>query len=151
MEMSPGRNPEQFFQASGILLPESFNDKRVIVTVWIAKMQAADLAEAKQIILKDYRSSSDRVFPEGFSHEEEIFELKSGEKAFLVNTRFYRKSAGLNQSRYDLVAYSPKARSVYLYTLSVQYSDPEYKFEQTYKLKETAKKLYENFQLKGSD
>jgi hypothetical protein len=149
-EMTAGTNPEQYFEASGILLPATYNKAPVIVTIWIAKIEASNLNEAKEKILKDYRATTDRVFAEGFSHEEESIKLRSGEEAFLLNTRFYRKSKGLNQSRYDLVVYSPKAKAGYLYTMSVQYNDAEYRFEQKYKLKDIAKKLYESFQLKGA-
>lgn len=56
----------------------------------------------------------------------------------------------LHQSRYDPIAYSPKAKGAYLYTVSVQYYDAGYQFEQKYKPKEWAKKLFEGFRLKGA-
>lgn len=143
-----GTNPEQWFEASGTFLPVSYNNKPVIVTIFIVKEEAGNLKEAKENTVKGYRENPDRVFAKGFSHEEKTIKLKSGEKAYLLNTRFYRKSKELYQSRYDLVVYSPKARSAYLFTLSVQYDDAEYKFEKKYKLMKTAKKLYESFQLK---
>ena len=150
-QMDFGTRPEQFFEASGTFLPVTHNKAPVIVTVWIDKIEeAGNLNEAKEEIVKHYRSTPDREFPEGFTHEEETITLQSGEKAYLLNTRFYRKSKGLHQSRYDLVMYSPKAKSAYLYTLSVQYYDAEYQFERQFKLKEMAKRLYESFQLKGS-
>lgn len=144
-----GTNPEQQFEASGKFLPITYNNAPVIVSIFIVKMEADNLKEAKEKTVKGYRLNTDREFAKGFSHEEKTIKLKSGEKAYLLNTRFYRKSKELNQSRYDLVVYSPKAKCAYFYTLSVQYDDAEYKFEQKYKLKEIAKKLYESFQLKG--
>jgi hypothetical protein len=150
MEMRAGENPEQYFEASGKSLPETYNRAPVIVTIFIVKMAADNLEEAKEKTVKGYKENPERVFAEGFSHEEKIVSLKSGEKAYVVNTRFYRKGKGLHQSRYDLVVYSPRAKCAYLYTLSVQYYDTEYKFEQTHKLQEVAKQLYERFQLKGA-
>ncbi len=148
-EKDPGDNPEQYFEASGKFLPLTYNQSPVIVTIYIVKMKAGSLKEAKKNIVQDYRKGAGREFPKGFSHDEKTLTLKSGEKAYLVNTRFYQKGKGLNQSRFDLVAYSPKAKSAYLYTMTVQYSDAEYQFEKKYKLKEAAQNLYEWFQLKG--
>ena len=149
MRRVAGANPDQQFEASGKFLPVKYNNAQVIVTIFIVKAEAGNLKEAKKTTAKGYRLNTDREFAKGFSHEEKTIKLKSGEKAYLVNTRFYQKGKGLNQSRYDLVAYSPKAKSAYLYTMTVQYSDAEYQFEKKYKLKAAAQNLYEWFQLKG--
>jgi hypothetical protein len=148
IDMNGLTNPEKYFEVSGKFLPLNYNGKPVIVNIYIVKMEAHNLKEAKGKILEDYGKGADKVFPKGFSHEEKLISLKSGQKAYLVNTRFYRQEKGLNQSRYDLVVYSPKAGSAYLYTMTVQYNDAGYKFDQQYKLKATAEKLYKSFQLK---
>ncbi len=137
-----GQGPEQFFEASGLALPAAFNDSPVIVTIFFAKQDCKNLDECKDKCLSGYRDNPDREFPKKFKDGQEKTKLTKGQDAYFLNTRFYRKSKSLNQSRFDLVVFSDKVKAGYIYTVSVQYSDNEYKFETDNHLADFAKKLY---------
>jgi hypothetical protein len=142
-----GPGPEQFFEASGLALPASFDGAPVVTTVFVVRQQGQDLADCKQKCLSGYRDNPDREFPAGYQPGETKIKLASGQDAWLLSTHFYRPSKGLNQSRYDLVTYSPTARTGYLYTVSVQYRSSDYQFEQANDLAGFASRLYSYFRL----
>jgi hypothetical protein len=146
-KMEMGKPFDYYFEASGTFLPITFNQKPVMVTVWVIKDNAASLEQLKEDTIKGYAENPDRVFPDGFKHELEKITLKSGQPAYLVNTRFFRKSKGLNQSRFDLCTFNNG--HAYVITLSIQYDDPEYEFEAAHKLKGIAKGLFTLFVFKS--
>jgi len=143
-----GQGPEQLLEASGLALPASFNGSPVMVTIFFVKQDGKNLDDCKDKCLSGYRTNPDREFPKKFKDGQEKIQLTSGQDAYFLNTRFYRQSKGLNQSRFDLVVYSDKAQSGYIYTVSIQYSDKDYKFETDNKLADFAKKLYSYLTLK---
>ncbi|MES2388712.1 MAG: hypothetical protein V4543_11990 [Bacteroidota bacterium] len=136
------QGPEQLLEASGLALPKDYNSKPVIVTLFFVKQEGNSLDVCKDKALSGYHSNPDRVFPADFTDGAEKTKTAAGQDAWFLNTRFFRKSKGLNQSRYDFVVWSGKAKAGYLYTLSVQYDDPDYDFEKDNKLEEFARKLY---------
>jgi hypothetical protein len=138
-----------YYEASGLAFPLTYNDNPVIVITCIVKMEdKKNIEEVKESIQRGYKNNKDRVFPENFSSESEELTLKSGEKAYLINTRFFRTSKGLNQSRFDLGTFSEKTGTAYMYTISIQYKDDTYEFEEYFKLKDFARKLYSYFSYK---
>jgi len=137
-----------YFEASGKILPLVHDGAPVIVTVFLESFPATSLKDARNDVIAGYGQNPDRVFPAGPTHEEEEFPLTSGQKAHLVNTRFYRKSNGLNQSRYDLVAFLEESQLAFMYTLSIQYRDDSYALEDTLQLKSIAHRLFGYFELK---
>jgi hypothetical protein len=141
-------NPEQFFEASGQALPAAFNQGPLIVNVFLVREDCGSLVDCKHKCLNGYHANNDRIFPEGWLDGQEEITLSSGEKAFLLHTRFYRPSKGLRQSRFDLVAYSDKAKIGYVYTLSVQHVDETYKIEAELNVPVLARNLYRRFQLR---
>jgi hypothetical protein len=143
-----GQGPEQMFEASGLALPVSFNGSPVMVTIFYVKQDGENLDDCKDKCLSGYRTNPDREFPKKFIDGQEKIKLASGQDAYFLNTRFYRQSKGLNQSRFDLVVYSDKAQCGYIYTLSVQYSDKDYKYETDNQIADFAKKLYSYLTLK---
>lgn len=143
-----GQGPEQYFEASGQGLPVSFNGGPVQVTVFLVKLDDSNLKDAKKGVVDGYFSNPDRVFKNEKDYEEETMTLADSSEAVLLNTRFYRKSKGLNQSRYDLVTFSKKHKTAYMFTISVQYVDDTYSFETDNNLKDYAKKLYSTFKWK---
>ncbi|MFM9948078.1 MAG: hypothetical protein ACKV1O_09085 [Saprospiraceae bacterium] len=142
-----GQGPEQFFEASGLALPATFNGAPVMVTIFFVKQDGKNLDDCKDKCLTGYRDNPDRAFHKKFKDGQEKIVLTGGQEAYFLNTRFYRKSKGLNQSRFDLVVYSDKAKAGYLYTVSIQYADNDYKFETENNLADFAKKLYSYFTL----
>lgn len=142
------QGPEQLLEASGFGLPLSYNGSPVIVTAFFVKQDGKNLEDCKATCLKGYRENPDREFPMQFTEGQEKIKLLSGQDAYLLNTRFLRKSKGFNQSRFDLVVYSNKAQSGYIYTLSIQYLDGDYKFETDNALADFAKKLYSYLKIK---
>ncbi len=137
-----GQGPELLLEASGRAFPPAYNGWPVIVTVFFVKQDGTNLENCKEKCLDGYRENPDRVFPEKFRDGQERVKLTDNQEAFFLNTRFYRKSKGLNQTRFDLVVYSDKAKSGYIYTVSIQYADGDYQFETDNNLAEFAKKLY---------
>src|SRR5262245_20513806 len=123
------RNPEQFFEASGAGLPITFNQGPVIVTIFLVRENCSSLEDCKRKCSEGYRINLDRVFSDGWEDRQEKLTFGNGQEAWLLQTRFYRRSKGLHQSRFDLVTYSNKAKVGYLYTLSVQHADGTYKVE----------------------
>ena len=119
-----------------------------MLTIFYVKQDSKNLDDCKDKCLSGYRANPDREFPNKFKDGQEKIKLASGQDAYFLNTRFYRKSKGLNQSRFDLVVYSDKTQSGYIYTLSIQYLDKDYKFETDNKLADFAKKLYSYLLLK---
>lgn len=146
--LSSGQGPEQFFEASGQGLPVSFKGGPVQVNVFLVKLDNSNLKDAKKGVIDGYFSSPDKVFKNENDYEEETITLGDYSEAVLLNTRFYRQSKGLNQSRYDLVTYSKKHKTAYMFTVSIQYVDDTYAFETDSELEKYAKKLYETFEWK---
>jgi len=136
------------YDATTLYFPDTFNNAPILVGLFVMNQPASNLEEAKQRCLNGYKTNPDRVFPEKFREGQQKIKLSSGQDAFLLNTRFFRKTKKLNQSRYDLVVYSDKAKQGYLVTVSVQYNDPSYAFEKDYCLTNFANKIYSRFILK---
>lgn len=137
-----------YYEASGLAFPLMYNGQNpVIVILTLVKMKETNLEEMKQNICEGYSENSDRVFQDNIKYETEEFILNTSEKAYLINTRFYRKSKGLHQSRFDLAIFSDKASQGYMFTISIQYYDESFGFEKEYKLKDFAKKFYSYFSL----
>jgi hypothetical protein len=137
-----------YYEASGLAFPLTYNGNNpVIVILTMVKMKQDNLEDIKKEISEGYSENPDRVFPDNFKFEIEEFTLGSSEKAYLINTRFYRKSKGLQQSRFDLAIYSGKAKLGYMFTISIQYSDETYHFENDFRLKDFSKKFYSYFSL----
>jgi|SRR5262245_22266001 len=143
-----GRGLEQFFEASGVGLPITFNQGPVIVTIFLMRESCSSLDDCKRQCLEGYRINRDRVFSADWQDTQEKLPLENGDEAWLLHTRFYRQSKGLHQSRFDLVAYSNKAKAGYLYTLSVQHVDGTYKVEGDLGIPAFAKALFSRFQLR---
>jgi hypothetical protein len=134
--------PEHSFEASGLALPATHKGDPVIVTAFITRFPTTSLTEAEDNTIEGYGQNPDRVFPVGEKPGRKAFKLSSGQPAKLLNTRFYRKSKNLQQSRFDLVAFMPRHKQALLYTLSVQYVDETYQLEQKLKLAELAEKMF---------
>src|SRR5262245_50349735 len=99
-----GRGLEQFFEASGVGLPITFNQGPVIVTIFLMRESCSSLDDCKRQCLEGYRINRDRVFSADWQDTQEKLPLENGDEAWLLHTRFYRQSKGLHQSRFDLVA-----------------------------------------------
>jgi hypothetical protein len=147
--MAGGQDPEQLFEASGQGLPVSFNGGPVKVSIFLIKLdKKKNIEKAKESTIDGYFENPDRVFKTKREYEEENYSLFDQSEAIILNTRFYRKSKGLNQSRYDLITYSQEHKTAYMFTVSIQYVDETYAFETENDLKEYAKKLYSTFKWK---
>ena len=143
-----GNNVDQNFDGTGMFFSDSFNTAPVLVGLFVMTESANSLTEAKDKCLKGYRSNPGREFPQSFKEGQEKITLVSGQPAWILNTRFYREAKQLNQSRFDLVVYSEKAKQGYLITVSVQYKDDSYAFEKDNRLMEFAKRIFSYFQVK---
>lgn len=147
--MGGGKGPEQFFEASGKGLPISFNGGPVKVSVFLVKLDnVKNLKDAKKSTVNGYFENPDRIFEKKKNFSVQNFILSDNSEAIILNTRFYRTSKGLNQSRYDLISYSKKHKTAYMFTVSIQYIDKTYAFENDNNLVDYAKKLYETYRWK---
>ena len=144
----PGMGPEQYFEASGLVFPKSYNGAPVILTIFVARQSGSNLEEIKKSYMAGYRSNPDREFSPTQPDSEVKYTLASGEDAFITRTWFYRKSKNLNQSRMDLITYSKKEKVAYLYTISLQYSDSDYSFDNENDVDGFGKKLFSYFKLR---
>ncbi len=150
--LPPGSELEHYFEASGLAYPIELNGSPIILVLFVMKVDKsyASLEQAKDNWLAGYHDNPDRVFPEGFTDGAEKFNLPSGQDAYFLNTRFYRKSKELNQSRFDLLMYSEKANAYYCYGVTVQYADYAdngYEFETNMRLPLFAKVIFKHFKL----
>jgi hypothetical protein len=143
-----GNLVDQSFDATSIYFVDSFNNAPIIAGLFVMNAPADNLEDAKTKCLKGYKDNPDRVFPKDFIEGQQRLTLQSGQTAYLINTRFFRPTKQLNQSRFDLVVYSDKSKQGYLVTVSVQYKDDTYAFEEANNLREFANKLYRYFKLK---
>jgi len=148
MDYGPSSPFDVFYVADGTFLPVMFNDGPVMVRAWIMSAEGTNLEEATDLTIQGYTQNPDRIFKKGFSHEKENLILKSGEDACIINTRFYRKEKGLNQSRFDLVAFPKGGIKGVVYTISIQYLDSTYEFEEKYELKKQVKRLFYSFRFR---
>jgi len=136
------------YDATSAYFPDSFNMAPILVGLFVMNQPAFNLEEARQRCLHGYRTNPDRIFPKDFTEGQQKIKLSSGQDGYILNTRFYRETKKLNQSRFDLVVYSDKAMQGYLVTVSIQYNDPTYAFEKDFHLEEFARKLFSYFVLK---
>ena len=138
---------EYYFDADGLALPSIFNREAITVSVLMYDQVATNLEDAKDKRIGITKSKKYREFPKQFKEGEEKIKLASGQDAYILNTKFYRTSKRINESRFYLVVYSDKARTAYVYILSVQYQDNTYQFETDNDLAGFAKKLFGYFKL----
>ncbi|MBW8051892.1 MAG: hypothetical protein FVQ77_16455 [Cytophagales bacterium] len=143
-----GYGKEQIFEATGKGLPFSYNDAMVSVKVTLSNIKAQNLNEVKKNTTNKYTKYTDRIFEKNYTYDEDSLTLASGEKVYLLHTRFYRESDTEHHSKFDLVAYSSKAKAGYRYSMLIQYHDKTYELEKKYHLREFAKKLFSYFTLK---
>lgn len=124
-----GNIVEDAFDASGLYFPDEFNHRPLLAGVFILNWQGDDLEEVKNIVIKDNRTNPDRIYEDNYKDSLYNYTLEDGKKAYVLHTRFYRKSKQLNQSRFELILYSDKLKKGFSVMVSVQYNDPTYKFE----------------------
>ena len=139
---------EVAFDASGLYFPDTFNDRPILVGLFLLNQRGGSLEETKDSALKDYRANGDRVFETNYLDSVYNFTLSTGEKGYILHTRFFRKSNQLNQSRYDLILFSEKFKKGYSVMVSVQYGDPTYSFERNNALDVFAARLFSHVVLK---
>src|ERR1700754_2057504 len=60
LPMRASGGPEQFFEASGMLLPGEHDGAPVVTTVFLVKMNVNNLEEAKESTIKGYSGNPDR-------------------------------------------------------------------------------------------
>ncbi len=134
---------ETAFDGSELYFPAVYNERPVLVGVFLLNQRGNTLEEARDSALIDYRTNPDRVFEPGFADSSYTYYLPTGQKCYVLRTRFVRTSTQLNQTRYDLILYSEKFKKAYSLMLSVQYHDPTYAFEQINALDVLAARFYE--------
>jgi hypothetical protein len=142
-----GQGPDFYLELSGIALPDTFKGGPVIATVLLSPFEAKDIDDAVQGTLAAYRGNPDRVFPlekdEAYEHS-----LPNGARAPILKTKFFRKSKGLQQIRYDLITYSASEKQAYDLVFSIQFADPEYSIEKEWDIEGGVRKLFNSFELK---
>ncbi len=95
--------------------------------------------------MHEHRLTPQKVFEKGFVDQKEYVSLANGYEGYLLHTRFFRQTNGMYQSQYDFILYSQSMKASVCYTLTIQYNDSTYQFEDTYKLKAFAQTLFGYF------
>lgn len=139
---------ENYFEASGLVLPFVYEGSPVILVVFVIKEDADDLESFKDKVVSEYRKNTDRVFEEDFEDLVEPVSLHSGPDAYIISTRFFRKSKSLYQNRYDLLTFSEKSNSGYIYGVSIQHGDKDYDIAEELWFYQFANILFGYFHLK---
>jgi hypothetical protein len=143
-----GNVVEASFDASGLYFPDQFENRPIMVGVFLLNQSGNSLEEVRDSALKDYRNNADRVFESEYKDSVYKYTLANGEHAYILHTRFFRKSNQLNQSRYDLVFFSNRYKKGYSLMISVQYHDPTYLFEKINYLEVFASRVFTNMSVK---
>ena len=143
-----GNIVEASFDASGLYFPEQFNNRPILVGVFLLNQQGNTLEEVRDSALKDYRKNPDRIFEPDYKDSVYNFSLANGDYAYILHTHFLRRTNQLNQRRYDLVFFSDRYRKGYSLMISVQYSDPTYLFEKNNSLGVFAGRIFSNINLR---
>lgn len=143
-----GNIVEVAFDASGLYFPEEFNNNPILAGVFILNWKGNSLEEVKNNVIQDNRTNPDRVFDETYKDSVYDYTLEDSTKAYILHTRFFRKSKQLNQSRYELILFSDKYKKGYSVMLSVQYADPTYKFEIDNSIKTFAARIFSYVKVK---
>ena len=117
-ETFPG---ESYYSLEGRDFPAFFNEGPVIANVWsITETKYKGLESAKKDWLDGIVINADRDFTNVPEKQVCKDKIKSGEDAYFIKTNFYRKSKGLNYSRYDVLAF--KNGKTFTITLTIAYS-----------------------------
>ncbi|MCX6319531.1 MAG: hypothetical protein NTW29_19800 [Bacteroidetes bacterium] len=146
-----GNIVEMAFDASGLYFPEQYNSRPLLTGLFLLNWPGKTLDEVKDSVLANYRNNPDRVFEENYKDSVYTYKLAGNTNAYILHTRFYRKTPQLNQSRFDLVFFSEKLKRGYSLMISIQYNDPTYKFEQDNFLNLFAAKIFEQVEVKKND
>jgi hypothetical protein len=126
------------FDFSGVGLSTEFNHAPVTATFTLRRYECPKISVAEDYVTNEITSYPDRVTEAGHNYATDTLRILSGEKATLYSTRFFRRTKLANFSRFDMVVYSTKRKTAYMFTVTVQYRDPTYAFEADNKLKQYA-------------
>lgn len=134
-----------FDGSANAALPVTFNSRPVLVYAFILQKEAKSLDEAVQSCIDERVYMPQKVFDPAFAGKKEYVTLANGYSAYILHTRFYRETNAMYQSQYDLILYSEELKQSFCYTVSVQYSDSTYAFEDNYHLETFARSLFSYF------
>ena len=112
---------ESYYSLEGRDFPAFFNEGPVIANVWsITETKYKDLEAAKKDWIEGITINPDRDFTD--VPEKQVCKdyIKSGEEAYFIKSNFYRKSKGLNYSRYDVLAF--KNGKTFTITFNIGYA-----------------------------
>jgi len=138
--------PLYLAEVSDLLIPR-WHDGPVMTTVFLVEHAGESLDAVHDSVVRGYTQNPDRVFASPPPLDKEVVLLASGQKAYLLHLRFFRRSKGLHQSRWDLVIYSAKKKAGYFLTLSVQHTDNTFGIERDLHLPDTAWRFFSGLEL----
>jgi hypothetical protein len=136
------------FNFNTIALPVQVNDAPLTAYFTLRKVKCDDIAFAENYVVSEFTGYTDRTTAPGYNYDTDSINIKTGEKATVYSTRFYRRTKVSNYSRFDLVAYSAKHKYAYILTVTYQYKDPTYYCEGQYMFKDYALRVFRSLQLR---
>jgi hypothetical protein len=145
---SLGSVVDMAFDGTGMYFPEADSNGYILVGAMLLNQPGNSLEAAKTLALREYKTNTDRDFEAGYRDSVYEYNLPAGKKGFVLHTRFLRISKQLNQSRYDLILFSDALQKAFSVMITVQFTDPTYRFEEQYALQQFAARLFSYVELK---
>jgi hypothetical protein len=139
--------PDFTMDLTGVMIPATHNKHEASGRGFITKISGASLQECINIVRRQNRANADKRF-DSDSDRVEIIKLESGEEAAIIKTRWLLMSSNIHQTRYDLVVHSSKHSAAYTFAFYFAYFDRKYSIEETQKLDEQTRMVYETFEWK---
>ena len=136
------------FEFSGVGIPAEYKYASVLATCGLRKYECKSINSAEDYIISEFTSYPDRETEPGHNYQTDSLTILSGEKAVLYSSRYLRHNKKSNFSRFDLIAYSPKRKAAYMFTVTFQYRDPTYAFEAENGLRQYAVQFFKNILLR---
>jgi hypothetical protein len=145
----PVKNYIAYFDGSGVGFPAVYKNSNLTMNLWLKEGKASDLESTKNDLISSYTAQNpDRVYAAGFKIEPVKIKVSSGQDAYLIHSRFSRKSNLMRESRFELVVFNQNDSRAYLVTLAAQYGTDYDTAEQELNLKQLAEQIFDTFTLK---
>ncbi len=150
-KVAPGREmpgPDFTFELQGTLIPATYDKQPTTSTGFIRGVRGATLEEGIRNCIAMNRSHGDKHFSSD-SDKVTRFKLSSGEDAAIIKTRWTRMTKNVQQTKYDLVAYSAKKGHAINISIYFAYFDKQYVLEEQAQLDVRMREIFATFKLKS--
>lgn len=136
------------FNFTTIALPVQVNDAPLTAYFTLRKVKCDSITFGENYVVSEFTGYTDRTTAPGYNYDTDSIQIKTGERATVYSTRFYRRTKVSNYSRFDMVVYSEKHKCAYLLNITYQYKDPTYYCEGQFMFKDYALRVFRSLQLR---